>query len=444
MHWEQTVQHATQTDVGLRRKNNQDSFCVQVCSDQEVWEKFGHLYVVADGMGGHAVGELASKIAVDTIPIAFYKSRAASLSEAIVEAIKNANTAINERGTQNVEFNRMGTTCVLLVLSAEGAVFGHVGDSRAYRVRGDRIEQLTFDHSLHWELQRAGRLKPGDVFLPEAKHVITRSLGPESQVEVDIDGPFPVLPDDTFILCSDGLTGHVHDPEIGMICRELPPDEAAKLLVNLANLRGGSDNITVIVARAGAIPESADATARRRQEAAGAPSVVGVFWQMFYWLSLLVLGIGVGTLIVNWPDHRIPAAAFAAIGLVSQIGLIRHWLKRRESVPSPDRDRTVNAQAYRVASSRTTREFLAGLAKVERELRVMASEENWTIDWAAHDTAIEAARELLDQKKSGPAMSELGKAIDALMLGLHAHRKKLRIAQMVSQQDEKSDEKPAK
>ena len=250
MRWEQKVQYATISDIGMRRKNNQDSAAVQLCGDHEVWSQYGHLFIVADGMGGHAVGELASKIAVDTIPLAFFKSRAGDTQKALLEAIENANAAINERGTQNEEFKRMGTTCVALVLSPHGAITGHVGDSRIYRIRDDRIEQLTFDHSLHWELQRAGRLKPGDVFLPEAKHVITRSLGPEPSVKVDINGPHPVLPGDRFVLCSDGLTGHLKDPEIGMIVRELPIEESSRLLVNLANLRGGSDNITVVVAEA--------------------------------------------------------------------------------------------------------------------------------------------------------------------------------------------------
>ena len=114
MRWEQKVQYATISDIGMRRKNNQDSAAVQLCGDHEVWSQYGHLFIVADGMGGHAVGELASKIAVDTIPLTFFKSRADDTQKALLEAIENANAAINERGTQNEEFKRMGTTCVAL------------------------------------------------------------------------------------------------------------------------------------------------------------------------------------------------------------------------------------------------------------------------------------------------------------------------------------------
>ena len=103
-------------------------------------------------------------------------------------------------------------------------------------------------------------MQPDDVFLQESRHVITRSLGPEPVVQVDVEGPYPVLPGDVYVLCSDGLTGHVQDAEIGIIARELPPQEACRLLVNLANLRGGSDNITVVAAHVG----GAEQAPRRR------------------------------------------------------------------------------------------------------------------------------------------------------------------------------------
>ena len=217
MIWEQTVQYASISDIGLRRRNNQDACTVQVCSEQQEWQRRGHLFMVADGMGGHAVGELASKIAVDTIPHTHYKSQHPELSDALREAIETANHAIHERGTHNRDFERMGTTCSTLVLGPSGALIGHVGDSRVYRVNQGKICQLTFDHSLQWELIRQGRMKPEDVYLHQPRNVITRSLGPEPEVDVDVEGPWPVEPGDTFILCSDGLTGHVADTEIGAI-----------------------------------------------------------------------------------------------------------------------------------------------------------------------------------------------------------------------------------
>jgi protein phosphatase len=431
MRWEQKVQYATISDIGMRRKNNQDSATVQLCGDHETWSQYGHLFIVADGMGGHAVGELASKIAVDTIPLTFFKSRAEDTQKALLEAIENANAAINERGTQNAEFKRMGTTCVALVLSPHGAITGHVGDSRIYRIRDDRIEQLTFDHSLHWELQRAGRLKPGDVFLPEAKHVITRSLGPEPSVKVDINGPHPVLPGDRFVLCSDGLTGHVKDAEIGMIVRELPIEESSKLLVNLANLRGGSDNTTVVVAEASkeAIPTEPSAetpVAARRKSSTG----MGPFWTLAFWVTFVVFGIG-GILLTI--QQYIAGGILAGVGLISFFILIWQWLARREATSEASSDATIHAQTYTMASARTTKEFMAGLAKIERELHRIANEESWEIDWPAHANSITAAREALDKKQTRRVMSEMGKAIDALVVGLHAHRKRIRSTHISSQ-----------
>jgi len=431
MRWEQKVQYATISDIGMRRKNNQDSATVQLCGDHETWNQYGHLFIVADGMGGHAVGELASKIAVDTIPLTFFKSRADDTQKALLEAIENSNAAINERGSQNEDFKRMGTTCVALVLSPHGAITGHVGDSRIYRIREDRIEQLTFDHSLHWELQRAGRLKPGDVFLPEAKHVITRSLGPEPSVKVDINGPHPVLPGDRFVLCSDGLTGHVKDPEIGMIVRELPIEESSRLLVNLANLRGGSDNITVVVAEASKeVATTEDATetpvAARRKSSSG----MGPFWTLAFWVTVVVLGIG-GILLVT--ERFVAGGIVTGLGAVSFFVLIWQWLAKRESAAARDSDATIHAQTYTMSSARTTKEFMAGLAKIERELHRIGNEESWEIDWPSHANSIKAARAALDKKQTRRAMSEMGKAIDILVVGLHAHRKRIRSTHISSQ-----------
>ena len=135
MRWEQKVQFASQSDIGFRRRNNQDSHAVTLSPDAETFQVRGHLFIVADGMGGHAVGELASKICVDTIPHTYFKNRAGDIPTALTAAIHDANSAVHEKGSQNAEFNRMGTTVVALVLGPQGAVIGHVGDSRLYRVR---------------------------------------------------------------------------------------------------------------------------------------------------------------------------------------------------------------------------------------------------------------------------------------------------------------------
>ena len=237
MLWEQQIRYAALSDVGFRRKNNQDACVVHLSPDQETWQQRGHLFVVADGMGGHAVGELASKIAVDTIPNTFDKLRQLSPIAALKASVEAANAAIYQRGIQNKDFLRMGTTCTALLLCPQGAIVGHVGDSRVYRIRQRQIDQLSCDHSLVWELIQQRKIHPRDAERLCPRNVITRSLGPEETVQVDIEGPIPVLPGDVFLLCSDGLCCQLNDAEIGMIASELPPGEATRLLVNLSNLR---------------------------------------------------------------------------------------------------------------------------------------------------------------------------------------------------------------
>ena len=144
----------------------------------------------------------------------------------------------------------MGTTCSVLTLLPQGAVVAHIGDSRVYRLSQNRLEQLTFDHSLVWEMKAAGQLTSEEESAGKIpKNVITRSLGPYSECKVDLEGPFPVQVGDTFLLCSDGLTGVITDAEIGAILANLSPDEAARVLIDLANLRGGPDNITVVIVK---------------------------------------------------------------------------------------------------------------------------------------------------------------------------------------------------
>jgi protein phosphatase len=138
-----------------------------------------------------------------------------------------------------------------MMLGPQGALIAHVGDSRIYRIRDAKIEQLSFDHSLAWELVRRNHMKPEQAERAVPKNVITRSLGPDPTVEVDIEGPLPVQQGDIYVLCSDGLSGPVLNPEIGAIASNFHPEDACRYLVALANLRGGVDNVTTIVVRIG-------------------------------------------------------------------------------------------------------------------------------------------------------------------------------------------------
>ena len=235
------IEYAVLTDVGVRRPHNQDNCIVQTASDEEHFRQQGHLYVVADGMGAHAVGEKASEQAVHVIPHTYNKYAHEGPIAALRKAFVEANASIHACGQANREFHGMGTTCTALLLRPDGAWVGHVGDSRAYRIRDGVIEQLTYDHSLVWEYARREQIDPSQVHdIPS--NVIIRCLGPEPLVQVDVEGPHPLLAGDIFLLCSDGLSGQVPDSEIGAVASMLPPEEACRFLVDLANLRGGPDN----------------------------------------------------------------------------------------------------------------------------------------------------------------------------------------------------------
>jgi protein phosphatase len=421
MRWEQPIRYASVSDIGFRRRNNQDSCAIRLCSDPKTWREHGHLLLVADGMGGHAVGELASKIAADTVCHTFFKLRDLDVVGALKRSLETANATINERGSLNRDFARMGTTCTSLVLCPQGAVFGHVGDSRAYRVRGDRIDQLTFDHSLHWELIRQGRMRAEDVFMHESKHVITRSLGPEPVVQVDIEGPYPVFPGDVYLICSDGLTGHVQDAEIGIIARELPPQEACRLLVNLANLRGGSDNISVVAVHVGGAGET-------QVEEEPAPPVRGLAWGWLItiWLLALLFVVGVTDILV---DRFLEGVYLVAAAAFSAVGAFAIWLEKRprRQPPAPEADGTETSvwKPYRTASARSSVAFLNHLANLQVELQRAATEERWSIDWPAYETAYAAARESLAAQAYSKALAELATVLDILMSGLMLYRKQL-------------------
>lgn len=230
----------------MRRANNQDAVAVAMTDDVD-WQKRGHFFMVADGMGAHAAGELASKLAVDNVPHTYHKLRSLTPPAALRQAVHKANKLIYDKGQSAPEFNGMGTTCSCLVLLPGAALVAHVGDSRVYRMRCSQLEQLTFDHSLVWEMAAASDTADENVPACIPKNVITRSLGPHAMVNVDLEGPYDVCPGDKFLLCSDGLTTVVENDLIAGLLESLPPDEAAATLVDIANLRGGPDNVSVIV-----------------------------------------------------------------------------------------------------------------------------------------------------------------------------------------------------
>lgn len=418
MRWEQLVRYAALSDLGLRRQNNEDAATVRISTDGEHYHRRGHLFVVADGMGGHAVGELASRIATESLPLTYLKSRHPNPGEALFEAITAANAAIHSKGEANRDFARMGTTCTALVLSDQGAVIGHVGDSRCYRIRRGRIDQLTFDHSLQWELIRRGGMKPEDVFLQEPRNVITRSLGPEPKVEIDIEGPYAVLPGDVYVLCSDGLPNHVEDHEIGAIAANLPPAEAARLLVHLANARGGTDNVTTIVVQVGQLPAELGAYTPPDPTVTPSPWLLGLAWAI---AAIFILGV---ILVVT--GRYVEGVITASLSVIAMAATLfrmwQLWYRRPREKPLHGEE-TVHWRPYRTASAALTEDFLRSLVRIDADLQRAAEEEGWPVKQARHDRYCASAREALTAGQRTEALDSLGKSIDTLMRGLTKQRR---------------------
>ncbi len=241
------------TDVGRKRTHNEDSYLI----DDEI-----QLYVVADGMGGHAGGGTASKIAVETVDKevrAAWEAKDSAfrgaaplqdspLPEVLRAAVEKACLAIFSAAQDDPRLQGMGTTVISLLVKDDHALFAHVGDSRAYLVRGDLIQQISEDHSLVNEQIKAGMITPEEARHSRYKNIITRSVGFEEEVQVDVMG-LVTEPGDTFLLCSDGLANLVEDHEIRELIHKHPLEELPRRFVDLANDRGGDDNITVIVVR---------------------------------------------------------------------------------------------------------------------------------------------------------------------------------------------------
>ncbi len=247
------IRSAGGSDVGRVREQNEDSYLIA--------EEAG-LYVVADGMGGHLGGQMASKIAVKTV-----HEQVDGVSNEIVAgadtdplesspvprllalAVRQACAAIYKAAQEDPELSGMGTTCTAMLVHAGRAFIAHVGDSRCYLQRGDRILQVTDDHSLVNEQIKAGLITREQARSSRLKNIITRSVGFERDVAVDTYA-LPLEIGDRLLMCSDGLTNFVDDTEIGLALATLELDKVSQRMIDLANERGGDDNITVVTVAA--------------------------------------------------------------------------------------------------------------------------------------------------------------------------------------------------
>lgn len=412
--WNHCLEVAALSDIGLRRANNQDSFAVALAADAADFQQRGHLFLVADGMGAHAAGELASKMAADAVSLDYRKSLGGSPAEAIVASLLDANHQIHARGQASPEFRGMGTTACVLVLLPTGALVAHAGDSRAYRLRGSRIEQLTFDHSLVWEMQASGQFPDGKLPSYVTKNIITRSLGPNPAVQIDLEGPDPLQAGDTFLLCTDGLSGQVSDEELGMILRCLPPAEAVRALVDLACLRGGPDNITAVAVRVLGPQTSEPSDTPVPVVRPARRAVHPLLWTLLGVASLATLGLAaIGR----------PVMALASLVVAMAAG-VAAWRRRygdEASEPSNEQ-RRFGRGPYVTCDSTPTAEMLGRLAEIDRQLRDAAVSENWPIDWAVFDGFLAQAASATKAGNLTDAARDHLHAITSMMAQLRAQQ----------------------
>lgn len=240
------------TDRGMVRPGNEDAVVVD--------EKTG-LLVVADGMGGHKGGEIASRMAVDILSdyisrvmegsdsfLGVFDGRHSREANLLASGIRLANRAIHEAATANPSWQGMGTTIVAALIKNDRAAVAHAGDSRLYRLHDGELRQVTEDHSLVAEQARQGLITAEEAARSSRKNVITRALGQWENLEIDMQD-LALADGDRLLLCSDGLSGMVSDPEIAALLKAYPlPQSACTALVEVANSYGGKDNVTVVVA----------------------------------------------------------------------------------------------------------------------------------------------------------------------------------------------------
>ena len=415
MNWDECLQHAEATDIGMRRTTNQDAYAVVLANDQEAWQRRGHLFVVADGMGAHAAGELASEMAVSGIAHRYHKYQDLSAPEALHRAIQETNAEVHRRGQANLDFHNMGTTTSALALLPQGALVAHVGDSRVYRGRGNILEQLTFDHSLVWEMREHGHSEGSSQYAGSIpKNIITRSLGPNPTVQTDLEGPFPLEVGDSFLLCTDGLSGLVADDEIGAILASLSPGEAAQALIDLANLRGGHDNITVLIVKV-------TGEALTTQAAAAQPLTIRRVQTVHRAHPVLWVIAGVGllaALAMAVLQHVVPAVVALGVGLLAILAaVVQRSLVVPRGIPLGETRRLGRGPHVRIECP-VNAPLVQKLAELVEQLRSAIEESQWSVDVLGFSERCHQAESAAGDRQFETALRHYVRAISYMMAEL--------------------------
>jgi len=231
---------------GMVRKENQDSYGFIEPDTEDLIQQRGRLFIVADGLGGHRGGRVASKMSVDIIGKIYFSSEREPVYPALLYAVELANRSIHEASNNHEELRGMATTCTAVVIRDHQLYMTHVGDSRAYLIRNGQIKQVSTDHTLVEEMVHSGIISKDEAKSHPDSHILTRSLGILQAVEMDVlEPPLKTRGGDYLVLCSDGLTVYLEDEEILQVVLNNSTDKACEQLIETANERGGRDNITV-------------------------------------------------------------------------------------------------------------------------------------------------------------------------------------------------------
>lgn len=246
------IELANLTDAGCERENNEDYFGYCEPETEEEFSRKGRLAIIADGMGGEEGGEVASRLAVETVRREYLKSTEADAHDRLLRGFQAAHGTILNFAREHPELRNMGTTCTAVAINDGLAYFAHVGDSRLYLIRDSSILRLTHDHTAINRLLETGAITPEEAETHPQRHVLTAALGAKPEVSADIaQAPIPLERGDVLVLCTDGLWGQVTDSEILSIVTRNRPSDACKQLVRIAKDRGGPDNITLQILRIG-------------------------------------------------------------------------------------------------------------------------------------------------------------------------------------------------
>jgi len=297
------------SDIGKAREINEDYFGTFSGS-------YGRLLIVCDGMGGHQGGEIASRLAVETIRN-YFENLGTDFNpgEGIKNSIQKANEVIIEAANTEPELSEMGSTVVLVLIKDGYAYAANLGDSRIYKISNGEIQQISTDHSLVQQMVDSNVISPEEARTHPKKNIITKALGIDEIVEPELLEPFQLMVNDCLILCTDGLTNHVNDNEIREICISNDSQDAAEKLVDLANERGGTDNITVQVMKVLKESTTVEHSNKKSNIISYAVFLISIAALVFILFSLDVIKLGGDPVTKQvYPDNKSSPAKFDSSG----------------------------------------------------------------------------------------------------------------------------------